>query len=426
VRAEGGEPVPAGWHDGELDVDCRLERTEDGQTRCIPWVGGAPLAYSDPECTSPVVLPSACERPRFVLERIVEGTTCRPSSDSYRVLELQEGEISLDAPYVMTEGACVPAGESIDRAWRAVPMDPSRFVAVTSVRGEDTGTPIVLDRMVGEDGSTGRGALRDRSRDAVCSLAFGLEVSPQPCQPSLSLPLTRVGGASCDERWAAIRDGCEPMSYAYNVDRGACRTESNAHVYALESMVSEDERAAAGWRCAGWASGYTFFHTRLADDEVPWASKSWSGSGRLRVETWSDESGHELFRSWSHYRDTELDAECFAVNTTEGLRCVPGLEITATGGAAPRLGAYFADDACTAPAAMPSSADCVPPFATSRTDGCESLIDGVYRVGGELDHVYQRDASGACVIADTEGAPAAHAVTAIPLDTLAPLERSVE
>lgn len=423
LRPQDGEPSFAGWYDRELEADCAFERTEDGRIRCLPRARLV-FHYEDPGCSAPVVEVSDddCEEWRFGREDVFPRG-CGEIPGFRHTFEIDEAVVSIDRVYERHGEECVASERSFPRARRMTRVDPTRFVAGESVPAEDTGAPLLRDRLVTEDGATGLGALRDRARDAACGLPYPFELERQPCLPTSAR--TRTGGASCDQQWAEWPADCAPPSLAYAYQPDGCGLPTEARVFAVGDAVAVDDRE-LGAACDGYPYDGAVYRTRPADDEVPWLTRAWRGEGRLQRAIFVNDAGDEVLTSALRYRDRELGVVCTVTYTTEGIRCLPDLGQANSVGRAPRVGTHFADEACVEPAAAVRTG-CLTEFVVSRApaDVCSgSTIDGVYRVGAPLERVYHRDESGACVL--DESGVVAHALTPVPLSTLALVERTIE
>jgi hypothetical protein len=405
IGPDDGEALFAYWHDEELDIDCRVMRAEDGQDRCLPF-GLAGLFYENADCTGPVVEVMSCDTRRFVL---------RGSPSGARVLALDPTPVTLEAVYAGSPmGECErldPPGSPLRRATR---VDPSRFVAFSQVRSGETGSPIVVDRWVAEDGATQPGPMRDAARGTTCAVVpSAWNPNATPCLQSPAA--TRAGGASCADTWAVADGGDAPPAFAYSVEPGECGGPGAVHVYTVGARVTDAELA-TGARCGPLPLTGVAYHAELDDHAVPWFLASWQGSGRLQSAMMTDERGRELSRWWPLYRDTELDTMCAVEQTSDGLRCLP-LSLGLAGGPF-----RFSDPACTQPA---TDRACATPFVTTVSLECPTLgITSVYRVGDAVENLYAQDASGDCTAVPVTGM--ARALVPVPLSTFVHFTRTVE
>ena len=418
----GGPAMFVGLHDSELDTDCYGGVAEDGVLRCLPGWHRATVLFFDSACASPGVAPPPCGEVGFISGALSRDACGTPSS-RIRVYEPLGAATSVDAAYrIDSTGACVEYAHPPDALVPLAPMDPSRFVALTRVRDESGDSPIAVDRLVAEDGASMPYAWRDRAHDWDCAGMPWVENEPTPCVLADGYRFLR-SSSTCDHGWAVVPSGCDAPPYAVSDDSSLCEPNSTFHVWSVGDPVSDAERAAM---CSFVSSSDTAYQVSAADDEVPWISSEWTGTGRLQIATMVDSSGRELTRFAYQYFDTELDVPCFPASTTAGLRCVPG-SVSGDIERAPSVGLVFADAACSVPAGLPHYRECVPTnFAYSfSTTECGSTMDGAYRVGAALDTTYELDDSGACVVADPTSYQG-YALTPVPLDSLARLRSFTE
>lgn len=424
MRPDSGDPIFAGWHDSELDADCRFMRATDGMLRCLPLQRQAAPYYLDADCTERVI--SALEPCAEAQLGYGFGTpsACGEEPVGIEVFAVEAEELSVDRVYQLRAGACVALDGALTHVRRLTRVDPTRFVAAEVIRGEGTGA-LARDRLLAEDGATQPWTLRDLARDESCSAAGVGVVERTPCVTTGALDVLS-GGERCDQRWAwSYSSGCSPPELAVEVERDACGDPVGFGVYTVEEPVPEAERV-YGEGCAAPLAIDDVYRTRRADDAVPWLTGEWRGAGRLQVRSWTDEAGNVL-SSGAPYWDRELGFACDPKGTADGIRCVPGpifsSRIASVGGD------LFADAACTSIAAARWPVGCDPEIAYLREplEGCAGALQltAVYRVGEPIDAVYRvHPVTGECGL--DEGAGGGYALEPIPLESLARVERVVE
>lgn len=107
---------------------------------------------------------------------------------------------------------------------------------------------------------------------------------------------------------------------------------------------------------------------------------------RLKAKLLTGDDGASQFYGW---RDTELDLDCSFRMTPDGLRCLPqGPWVQAT---------YFADAACTVPAAPQNTCDPAPTHVQQYADPlCSSEGVRIFRAGPKLSTAYQSTDGETC------------------------------
>mgnify|MGYP001313598482 CR=1 FL=1 len=105
LHGDDGAAQFYGWHDSELDVDCYFQQTSDGQTRCIPAIGGSSGYFADPACTIPVVGVASCVAPGARYAYVSRAVGCSTVFDIHKI----GAEVTGPTVYYGIAG-CTPTG----------------------------------------------------------------------------------------------------------------------------------------------------------------------------------------------------------------------------------------------------------------------------------------------------------------------------
>ncbi len=424
--AEGGVEAFVHWYDTELDVACRFERDASGAERCLP--DGDRVVFIDAECTEAAVLSecgSQAEYGRLDRGHLIDDV-CDPDRHAswfrmYRVssavdvseyyetwtvdlkvfcpsepTQLAAGQVLRSASHVPRETfvAAVPTVEAGDeRLGRRVlsATDGSREV----LSG--------FDNHFGDTCFPWAAADQYRCYPFGAARAYGNYADPgcsglaasDPCEPSsLVVDVTVHMDHQCSVDLYAPG---EPVSTLYykDIPYNDCKPVAATHPH-VELGAPLPADALAG--------------TRLQR----------RGSGRLRTNIHTSESGLPLLFEPYHLFDSELDSPCGPRDLgAAGIRCVPEAGINEDG---PR----YADPACTEPVALAQEQSFCgqPPFFARYWLVCESPSSLEVRPTEEevSDDIYAREGS-ACVAASV--GPFEHVLRLgppIPHDSLAAVD----
>lgn len=165
-----GAQIPAGLHDGQLDIDCTFGTAADGSQRCLPsdYILEEELLYADPSCSQPLVgISDDCDSPRYVelgqdasgaLHLAEVGDALDPSTSVYRTND---------------DGTCTqstaPLGSTVHEVGPEV--DPAIFVAAET-RSASTGGRLALEYLAASDGAeVPLESFYDQSRAEACTAA---------------------------------------------------------------------------------------------------------------------------------------------------------------------------------------------------------------------------------------------------------------
>jgi hypothetical protein len=417
IELPSGERVFAGWYDEELDTRCSFTSLAGGGLQCVPQARQIFPVFSDSTCSTPVMrAPVDCALPEYV--STFGPLTCggtEPFLVVYRPGEVIEGA----RVYERDRGECREVEETVAIRTLA-PIDLGELVsATTELRGSG---PLLAQRIIGADGSEQHGGLWDRSRDAACGtvgadLGSGTAADRLPCVPLASGNVIDAG-LTCDEPLAVWPESAcprpEPELATREVFDG-CRV-SEVQVFEVGAPASADFGPACDIGIPTQAREVT-----RADDSVEWLTRELRGSGRVREQVWvnGDVAAGPLF-----LHDVELDVACRALDTTDGLRCLPFTFHTFDLDE-PEM---YADAACTEPAAREPFFECQAPWihgvvpAVGTCPEAGLIIGMVYQRGGELPAAFERDETGACVPSEET----AFALEAFPPSSFAELELITE
>ncbi len=431
-RPESGEPTFVGFFDPEFSQFCAPMVTEDGLLRCVPDspVGRLYADYADPGCTEPIDTGLGLCQMRYVVEE-VHPDACGASS-YVRVFEESEEAEWFDSKYQRSSrtGECYSIGPGTARRLTLVP--PRRMVWGEMEPGSGPNR-LVADTIAWADGTRGPAQIRDSDRREPCTIRGALNGrGPAVCSPR-ARAYEGSFGRECDERWArAIPDGCALTSDDFVVST-ECESVSVAMV---GDVVSEAERDAAPGCSLSYEGQVVYSLSPAPDDLLPWLRLELRGEGRLRRRVWVDEDGGEWMASgYGDYYDSELDVDCLSLSWTEE-RCLPPASVQRD---EERL---FADERCTEPAAVVTSADalscrdpeyvwrgrCADAVGTIGPFSTSSEPAGLYRFGEPVAGApYKRDeTTGECRIRAFNGDVSVFRLVPTDLDALAVVPRALE
>jgi hypothetical protein len=118
------EPIPGGWWDSQLQVECSFQRSSDGVDRCLPaLLKIAQTAYADAACTSPVsesLAPVAgCASDPPTPYGYKSDPACASTTHIYG---LGPSVAPATPRYYITNGACIASGAFGDAEIIAQPI----------------------------------------------------------------------------------------------------------------------------------------------------------------------------------------------------------------------------------------------------------------------------------------------------------------
>jgi hypothetical protein len=352
LKADDGTRVFHGWFDNVRNEFCRVARGEGGRYYCFPE--NNPAAFRDNRCREPVGELRACPRRYTGVSR--GDRLC--SNETLALWEEEEGVFPLPSPFRLVNDFCLAPAQ---------PEGPGRYVnlrARIADSGLAAGNVDVLQanlrlqpRMVRfEDGAVATLGLYDLSRSRPCmrvETSQGIRCLPENVlYVSLSGPY--FSDRACGQPVAhAIAPPCFMPSLALQVDSsGGCPMVTGA--FRVEPRDRLDPRQVFwGPTCQnGMIIPGHFYRLSEAMDVTafPELKVKESGTGRLRVRTFTAGDGVALLALGQHVYDSALDTECQLAVASDGVhRCLP-----LTGpvlNAEDSVQSAFADAGCTLPLA---------------------------------------------------------------------------
>lgn len=406
------------WYDTELNTECRFERAEDGEIRCLPWGQTLAPGFADSACTQavfydPLVVPCA-DVPTYRRESVGAGSCA--GNRVFRLERLALTEVYHES--CPAEPQVLPAGASVWRDQEVV--GPERFVRATRRERLNEGG-VGVREWIGEDGSREVTQIVDGTYGA-CS-AREVAEGGWRCLPS---------PAYHEQPWWFADEGCSetPLAYASRVDE--CREPSKLglewrsgrdglpSVVALGEPVTGTvyERSLSNGQCEARESSdllWTLYRieglfdvTRLrALSETP------HGSGRVRPLHYAiddvlltlvpGEGGATMY-------DSKHDARCAAVRHGEGRLCIPERFPLAEGPL------YFSDTGCSEPVLWIPHEPLPAQVGLKQTDHCvregfADVIHQIYDVGEAHVGALYTNQEGSCELSVSEAEPGYYRVT---------------
>lgn len=420
LDAGGGAVSFAGWHDRELDVDCRFEPTDGGAMRCLPTEAGM-VVYADEACTTPIVLAwpgTACGAPRFARAGRLPGDACAATPTA---LFAVGAPLESDVAYAAFGGACqrLP-GVGADLFALGPAVDPATLATADQVGVEPRGGGLLARVLATPDGATQ--VIEALDATGVDCARYRLPTGEDVC-----LGATASTGA-------AVRvfedDACAtPVPAAYD----ACDAEAPAAIIADGGQLRLPGPRIVGGLHVGSPgacgpdsryTGYELGRPATAAD-FPAMSAVRLGSGRIKAVYGGDPGGGLLVAE--DLEDSASGRTCtlFGVAGETDLRCVA----LAAGGGGGSSTTYYGDAACTTPVTQWLAAGAAPdgPFVEAASAcGPFATLRSAYTVKAVEGPTYRRD-QGACVA----GAPTWDLVPyvvdrVLPLDELPVVTRRIE
>lgn len=409
------------FHDRQLEVDCSFTRAADGELRCLPsgyFLPEVLSEWADPACTAAVVswVRPSCQRFAFVRRR--DGSNpCEPRERVYRLGErIAENRIHSrpgDGPCV---ASAVLSGEAPFRVGEELP--PATFVkAKLTVEPASAGGPLDLVVLEAEDGARTDYGFRNRA-GLDCTLAVLSDQRVHCVPPSASVSAVTFADGACGQPAAFFQPACgasPTVARQITSVPGTCEARSTVHE--LGPRIDTVYRGSPAM-CAAVAlppgNQYHGLGAELAADSLP------------SLEEITEPSPHPVWRArlaaprgrtvGYGWVDAERRTHCFRALVDGKQRCVP---------AAPRVGFFFADAACTQPLLQVTPGACLPSYASRADDSSCPPGDEYFSVGerhtGVVHQQFLRRGQASTVIecgfaTGVGPADVFHYVTALPPD----------
>ncbi len=423
-----------GWHDSQLDEDCRVLLAEDGKTRCIPgW--SMQLRYSDASCQDLVaVLPHACWKPsKYALGMSEAAATACYDQSGYSAYKVGASKGAAAKTYVPTgDGSC--AESDVFEQFEVTPEPVTSFVEMT-LTDEAHGDSVAPRVLIGADGSRqATGSAWDPARDEECFPASMTAPSETRCLPTRTAWANGdyFSDASCTASLGTTQDSppcpAPELVLMHSTDEATYPDIEAVYEVGAEIPVA-DVHATSGKQCISvtpvgdmkfWAAGKEV-------DRSTFGALTVESYGAHRLQARVLVSDGLPLRTTDEFYDTERGTACWPLQFTDGVtRCVDA-PVAMDG----TTFSTFADPACAMPLVHLSPNDLYPTpatlVATMDLASCDTVFTGVYVIGGEhKDKLYAEQSGGCAELAYPYGSGFYYVRDAVPLDTFAKVTRIIE
>jgi hypothetical protein len=353
LKGEDGTRVFDGWFDKARGEPCQIRRGEGGRHGCYPE--GNPAVFLDDRCRQPAGEHRSCAR-RYT--GVVRGDR-RCGNDSLTLWE-ESGPLELPAPFRLSNDFCqadaagTPGGPYVTLGGR-VP-EAALMTGTIEVPRPDLRLGPRVVRFT--DGAVAPLELWDIGRNRPCVrvetsqgirclpenvLYIGGDHGPYFADRACTVPIAHDIAATCLAPTLALKldtsSGCALVTAAF----------------ALASNQRRDPRevfSGAECRDKQILPGHFYLPGEPVDlTNYPALTVQESGSGRIRLRSFSASDGVPIPVLGEHLYDTQLAVECRVAVASDGvLRCLP-LTGPVLDADAATPGAGFADAACTRPLA---------------------------------------------------------------------------
>jgi hypothetical protein len=333
LRSGDMPPVFVGFHDTELEVDCRFVRASDGTQRCLPpYTPSIPLRalqmFLDDDCSVPVAIgDSGCvagEDAYFTETAPSAGQCAERTELVFRATLLEQG-VPL---FTNASGDCVAQGSTggtlhyfgIEEA------DPGDFVE-GRVEIVETPTRLSVQRMVAEDGAFQTLALADPSVGSECRVFERDGLTFCVPAPAFSGRDYRAADDECSVPLSLAT--CSEPLYIADIDSG------DGYVFA-EAGPEHTGTVYGGTNACDVVTGEGPFYAigaSVPTSEFSNVTSARRGTGRLRHLVYADHQGTELaagaavgsfIQSEGGLFDTEFDDTCSIRRYTDRAQyCIP-------------------------------------------------------------------------------------------------------
>jgi hypothetical protein len=417
---DDGARVFSHFVDTELDAVCFFAPMTDGTTRCAPS-GNSSVVFADADCTSPILQSYGCGAPDYAQVYVGDEFGC---DTEYRVYRATTTPADVSEVFTRSGPSCVSGGAPQEGAVVGEEVSPDELVAA-----EERRTPLGggLERVeiAFDDGAYMAIGAFDSERAAGCG-PFGATGSVRCVTYDRAYSYDDsseiFADAECSEPAGEVFAQCGDVTpeVVERFNQVECGYESELFVAgeALDTayLVGADETCAE-------VEATTKAHFALGSpadlSAYPALDSGTTGKGRLQHERTA--VGDAPLDVYGSLRDTELDVYCDGQLFVDGTRrCVPSYYALS--------GSYFGDAACTEPL-VEVDAVCPGPAYIAQTapaDGCSTVVEQVYEVGAAFDGQVHVQSGAECVPLDGAPPSVASLGAAIPADTFAEIELTVE
>lgn len=423
-----------GWHDSQIDEECRALLAEDGKTRCLPgW--SMELRYSDAGCTNLVaVRPYECSKPsRYVLGLSEAAQAACYDEAGISVYEVGASKGAAAKTYhVASDGSCME-GDVLEQ-FEVTPEPVTSFVEMT-LTDEPHGDSVAPRVYIGADGSRQvSGTAWDPARDEACLPMAMAEPSETRCLPDHTAWAEgqHFSDASCKKAVGITRDTppCPSPKYVLMHSTGEETYDQITAVYEAGSELPvEDVRSKSGDQCISVTppGDFQFWPAAEEIDRSAFGLLTVESYGAHRLKARVLVSDGFPMRTTDGFYDAERETVCWPLDFGDGgTRCVDApvaMEGTTFN--------TFADPDCTEPLVHLGPHDLYPTPATfvvtMDLTSCATLFTGVYTFGGEHKDKLYSIQDGSCEeLAYPYGSGYHYVGEAVSLDTFATVTRVTE
>ena len=362
--APGGAAKLLGWHDLDLDMECRFEIASDGVLRCLPVLGALSLLHTDPGCTVPLGVeePPAddpqCSQVRF----LSDGT-----GPIFRA-----GARYFGATYIGMPGQCSafdPGSQSVNFQI-AEEVPPTTFVAATeSIVPHGRLSWIVWSAADGAQQLAPE--LLDTERAERCRWKE-VESNEVRCLPPVGVAGLGYTDAACTQI-ALIGGTATAGGLALTQEPTACAYDSR--LFEVGAPITQFYTRRGG-ACLMFPGAAFAGASEIPLSRYERATLVTAGASQIATASWMTSSG---LRSPAGLIDTVHGDRCTPVVETGTVHYICGPRILESDG----YGAYT-DAACTMVASLDSTSACrrawpsLITFSGATPSTCEGLAADVF------------------------------------------------
>lgn len=312
-EAGTGAWMTTDFWDTELEVACSFRTAVDGAIRCLPRTFDD-VYYTDAGCSEPFIgtfgdWPPACS----------DGWAMAADNRIYR----RTGEpavLSGGRVYYRTSTGCEAIAILPQEAWTLELVPASRFVRGQRV-DEARADGLVARFVEGDDGSRALLEVVHQTRGYTCSFT-----EDGRCLPQRRSSRMRYADAACTQPLAYYSVPEPPPLIAFEGEDNACLQpnqvwETGPRFEGSRAYRRTDE-GCVEFTVLSWDYYYRL-GAEIPAHELPRATRTTEGDGRLLARRWVDSNGDVLGRAYAFW-DTAFDEECEPVQVgADQLACVP-------------------------------------------------------------------------------------------------------
>lgn len=438
-----------GWLDTKLGVSRTFDTASDGVLRCLP--GTSTFDFADAQCTQVVwFVGCGSPSPYANVSLTISQSACGSTTGTAVYAIGSGGPFTPPALWSRIGSNCTQLSVPVTAPVVAYPTEvpPSTFVAATTTKLVPFGDGTLAARLLeAEDGASQVVAITQAKTGIDCAPLGGFLAAANPyadvCWPS-TLSFYGVAQVYSDSACTQL----VPYVAGGSSGNDACSSASSypdaGLVWSLgcsgTNPVGESLGAprvvpglytGSATSCSPIAAGDTVvpYGPVIPPSTFPALHLERVGSGRLRVESYVDDSGQPLLLRLENvsmaFFDTQLGQICSPQTFADGQRCTTTAAFLATD--------TFADPQCTTPLATdlrssqdPCSQPPLPPYVVVQSGvGCAS-VQKTYALGARVTPSTVYQSSGSSCVASSAGATAYYALTLRDDTVWAPLTARTE